>query len=181
MLIDKNKIRINIHDLWGNYESPKTAKTIHINNFEELYQYIKDNNIDPEEFNKAIFENSDISYNILGHPHKENEREEEEMKNSNSNDEILNMYRDIKAENKIIYNKIETTRWLLTVLITVFGIFTPLMFSIHARSIDAKFESINTNINSKFELIEQQLQSQKEINQLQIERDVSKEFLNHKK
>lgn len=180
MLTDKNKIRINLNDLWGNYESPKTAKTISINNFEELSKYLEDNNIDPDEFYKAIFENNDISYNVFDKPDEKSEREKE-MKSSNSNDEILNMYRDIKAENKIIYNKIETTRWLLTVLITVFGIFTPLMFSIHARSIDAKFESINTNINSKFELIEQQLQSQKEINQLQIERDVSKEFLNHKK
>lgn len=155
-------------------EPPYLQKTFQ--NSEEFMEYLKKYNIDLDLLLKAINQNDEKPYNVYNQIFQKGN----EMKDN----ELLEIYKDIKTENRIINNKIENTKWLLTILITVFGIFTPLMFSLHARSIDTKFEAINTkieaidtNINSKFELIQQQLNTQKELNQLQIQRDVSQEVL----
>jgi len=92
-------------------------------------------------------------------------------------EELIKLIKTVRAENRVIKTQVETTRWLLTILISVFGIITPLLFTMHSRYIDSKFDAYTTNVNSKFELIQQQLNSQKEINSLQIQRDVSQELL----
>lgn len=88
-------------------------------NTEEFAQYFKDNNIDLDLLLKAINQEIETPYNVYSEIYTRG-------KNMKSN-ELLEEYRDIKAENKIIYNKIESMKWLLTILVTVFGIFTPLI------------------------------------------------------
>lgn len=171
-------IKDNEFSWWNMYTEPPYLQK-KFQNSDEFIEYLKNYNIDIDILLKAINQDIEKPYNVYNEFFKQGTK----MKDN----ELLEIYRDIKAENKIIYNKIETTKWLLTALITLFGIFTPLMFSLHARSIDAKFETLNTkieaidtNINSKFDLIQQQLDTQKELNQLQIQRDVSQEILNQK-
>lgn len=186
----KKKIQKIFDSIWN--KSEVETECFEINNTTQLSDRAQKINLELSTILNALHGDDSTPYNVYNDKTYEEyinlKNEEQKMKNNSIDDEILDMYRDIKAENKIINNKIETTRWLLTILITVFGIFTPLMFNIHARGIDAKFETINTkiesidtNINSKFELIEQRLDSQKELNQLQIQRDVSQELLKQKK
>lgn len=75
---------------------------------------------------------------------------------------IINSYQDIKKdfrqnrnETKFLRNEIKTIKWVLGLMITVFGIFTPLLFSLHSSKIDAKFEAINQKMDAKLEAIVQ--------------------------
>ena len=150
---------------------------------EEILEFAKEMGLDEDVLLKAIANNQNVVHNMINRNY-----EVEDMDFSEFSQELFNNYRDIKTENRIINNKIENMKWLLTVLISVFGIITPLLFTIHSRYIDSKFDAYNssinaynTNINSKFEIIQQELNTQKEINQLQIQRDVSQEILKYKR
>lgn len=99
----------------------------------------------------------------------------------NMDKNFYDLYRDLKAENRIIDNKIDTTKWLLAVLISVFGLFTPLLFSLHARSIDAKIEAVNSTIKaehsetqSELKLLRNDFQNLKELNKVEIQKEVLK-------
>lgn len=173
MLKDKNS---QIEDIIRKIMSNESEGIFHSFNKEELIQYAKENNIDIDIILKAM-EN-----------YEKNSNNDEVNMDDDLKEIIINSYKDLKKDIRVtksayadVKKELSSTKWALGLLITVFGIITPLLFNMHSESINAKFESINTNINAKFELIEQRLDSQKELNQLQIERDVSKEFLNHKK
>lgn len=43
--------------------------------------------------------------------------------------------------------EMQHTRNVLLIVITLFGIFTPLLFHLHSEKFDAKIESVNTRIN----------------------------------
>lgn len=97
---------------------------------------------------------------------------------------IINSYKELKkdiraakTESMIIKNELTLTKWLLGILITVFGIITPIMFNLHSEKIDAKFQTINT----KYENIINEIRNNKDLNQLQIERDVIREVSKYKK
>lgn len=94
---------------------------------------------------------------------------------------FYDLYRDLKAENRIISTKLDTTKVLLTIIISVFGLFTPLLFSLHARSIDSKLEAINATIRAEhsetqgeLQLLRNDFQSLKELNKVEIEKEVLK-------
>lgn len=140
-----------------------------------LEYWKKQNNKEIELLLEAIKKESQDPYNVY------NDFFKQEGKMS-IDTEILEIYRDLKAENRIINNKIETTKWLLTILITIFGIVTPLMFSLHARSIDAKFDTINANIKTnqqelfnEIKLLRNDFQNLKELNKVEIEKEVLKQ------
>lgn len=138
----------------------------------ELRNYARENNIEPDILLKIIKNAKDIDYN---------EPNNDIGLTSEGVMDINDLIKKLRAENNAIKSQVESTKWLLTILISVFGIITPLLFTMHSRYIDSKFDAFNTNVNSKFELIQQQLDFQKEINSLQIQRDVSQEFLKQKK
>lgn len=138
----------------------------------ELRNYARENNIEPDILLTIIKNVQDSGYNDSNNDIK---------LTSEGVMDINDLIKRLRAENTAIKSQVESTKWLLTILISVFGIITPLLFTMHSRYIDSKFDAFNTNVNSKFELIQQQLDSQKEINSLQIQRDVSQEFLKQKK
>ena len=138
----------------------------------ELRNYARENNIEPDILLTIIKNAQDLGYNDSNNDIK---------LTSEGVMDINDLIKKLRAENNAIKSQVESTKWLLTILISVFGIITPLLFTMHSRYIDSKFDAFNTNVNSKFELIQQQLDSQKEINSLQIQRDVSQEFLKQKK
>lgn len=138
----------------------------------ELRNYARENNIEPDILLTIIKNAQDSGYNDSNNDIK---------LTSEGVMDINDLIKRLRAENNAIKSQVESTKWLLTILISVFGIITPLLFTMHSRYIDSKFDAFNTNVNSKFELIQQQLDSQKEINSLQIQRDVSQEFLKQKK
>ena len=99
----------------------------------------------------------------------------------NMDKNFYDLYKDLKAENRIIDNKIDTTKWLLAVLISVFGLFTPLLFNLHARSIDSKMEAIISTIKAEHSetqneltLLRNDFQNLKELNKVEIEKEVLK-------
>lgn len=100
-------------------------------------------------------------------------------KSNDSNDNIkFTCPYSEKLELKISYleKQINDTKWILGILITIFGLIVPILCNMHSRVIDKMFEAYNKEILSKFEIIQQQLNAQKEINQLQIQKDVAIEI-----
>ena len=75
--------------------------------------------------------------------------------------ELENDIEDLKVQN----NK---TRWVIGVLVTLFGIITPLLFTVFSGMVNAKFDAIGTEIKA----INQRLDYQEKLNSVQIQRDV---------
>ena len=129
-----------------------------------------------------------ISYNDCMYQLEEfiDKCEDEEMSNEieklrNTNKEILNKIESIKQENL-------TTRWLIGILVTLFGIVTPIVLGAYTKAYDSNVKSIETSLDSKFDSIQTQLNAinqrldyQEKLNTLQIERDVNKEFIKSQK
>lgn len=133
--------------------------------FERLFK--KDSE---EKFNKEDVEALLEAYNMVLN------REGQTM-----NQDFYELYKDLKAENRIIANKVDTTKWLLTILISVFGLFTPIMFNLHAKSIDSQMATINKTIEAshqetknEIKLLRNDFQNLKELNKVEIEKEVLK-------
>lgn len=81
------------------------------------------------------------------------------------------MFSEMKKDFRILKADVKATKWILGLLITIFGSLTPILMTMQNYATDAKFEALNT----KYESIIQEIRGNKELNQLQIERDVIKE------
>ncbi len=90
--------------------------------------------------------------------------------------DLVDDVRDLKAQNEVLKDQNITTRWVIGILVTVFGIITPLLFNVFASNVNSKFDSISTKIDA----INQRLDYQEKLNSMQIQRDVSIE-VNKKK
>lgn len=84
----------------------------------------------------------------------------------------IDRYSEIKDDMNEINNKICNinseivhTRNVLLIVITLFGIFTPLLFHLHSEKIDAKFETIN---NQQQAIIKQIDEIKQELKNLKI-------------
>ncbi len=140
-------------------KNPK-EKIVSSLNKEELLQYAIEHNINDIDILLKAIEQQEENLN------NEEMKMDEDLKN-----QIKTLCTEIKADIRVLKNDISNTRWMLTILITIFGIFTPLLFMLHSNKIDAKFETLDT----KYESIIQEIRDNRELNQIQIERDVIKE------
>lgn len=145
------------------------------------------NKIDKLEikFSEKNADNSNIEKGVSGMNNNFDEKIEELKSfisnNCISKDELntVNLSNEkINIQIESLKDQNNTTRWILGILITLFGIVLPILFNMHAKSIDAQIKSIETKIDSKYELINQQLNTMKELNAMQIQRDVAKEVTN---
>lgn len=91
---------------------------------------------------------------------------------NNTLQELSNDIRELKAQNDVLKEQNNTTRWLIGILVTIFGIITPLLFTVYSGMTNAKFETITTKIDA----INQRLDYQEKLNSIQIQRDVANEM-----
>lgn len=91
---------------------------------------------------------------------------------NNTLQELSNDIRELKAQNDVLKEQNNTTRWLIGILVTIFGIITPLLFTVYSGMTNAKFETIST----KMDAINQRLDYQEKLNSIQIQRDVATEM-----
>lgn len=91
---------------------------------------------------------------------------------NNTLQELSNDVRELKAQNDVLKEQNNTTRWLIGILVTIFGIITPLLFTVYSGMTNAKFETIST----KMDAINQRLDYQEKLNSIQIQRDVANEM-----
>lgn len=95
--------------------------------------------------------------------------------NDNDNNEIIMEHiRTIEQDNIAIKKDVE---WLSRVFMPTIIALAGLLVTVSIFG----FNSLNSSVSSKFEVIQQQLESQKELNQVQIQKEVSQEFLRQKK
>lgn len=95
--------------------------------------------------------------------------------NDNDNSEIIMEHiRTIEQDNIAIKKDVE---WLSRVFMPTIIALAGLLVTVSIFG----FNSLNSSVSSKFEVIQQQLESQKELNQVQIQKEVSQEFLRQKK
>ena len=137
------------------------------------------------KFSEKNADNSNIEKGISGMNNNFDEKIEELKSfisnNCISKDELntVNLSNEkINIQIESLKDQNNTTRWILGILITLFGIVLPILFNMHAKSIDSQIRTIETKIDSKYELINQQLDTMKELNSMQIQRDVAKEVTN---
>lgn len=86
---------------------------------------------------------------------------------------------EIKISN--LEKQITDTKWLLGILITIFGLLVPTLCSMHSRVIDKNFDAYNKEVLAKFEIIQEQLKNQKELNSMQIQKEILSEIRKYKK
>lgn len=98
------------------------------------------------------------------------------MTNNIQINDLVNDVKDLKAQNEVLKEQNVTTRWVIGILVTIFGIVTPLLFNAFSSNVNAKFDSINTEIKA----INQRLDYQEKLNSIQIQRDVAIEIKNQK-
>ena len=137
------------------------------------------------KFSEKNADNSNIEKGTLGMNNNFDEKIDELKNFISSNCVSKDELNTVNLSNEKINIQIEslkdqnnTTRWVLGILITLFGIVLPILFNMHAKNIDSQIKSIETRIDSKYELINQQLNTMKELNSMQIQRDVAKEITN---
>ena len=154
-------------------KNPNETITFSLNK-EELLQYAIEHNL------------SDMDILLKAIEQAEKNKHNEEMKmDEDLKTQIINLYTDIKKDVRqlrtefnemkkdfrILKADVKATKWILGLLITIFGSLTPILMTMQNYATDAKFEALNT----KYESIIQEIRGNKELNQLQIERDVIKE------
>lgn len=100
----------------------------------------------------------------------------EDMGNNKLQD-LTKDIQDLKTQNEVLKDQNITTRWIIGILVSIFGIITPILFNSYSNIVNAKFDSINTEIKS----INQRLDYQEKLNSVQIQRDVSIEINKQKK
>lgn len=130
---------------------------------------LPDNGID---INQEYTESS-ISY---GNDNQEKMEYNSAMANNTQINDLANDVKGLKAQNEVLKEQNITTRWIIGILVTIFGIVTPLLFNAYSNNVNAKFDSINTEIKA----INQRLDYQEKLNSIQIQRDVAVEIKNQK-
>lgn len=164
---------MNLKKILEQQKNPNETITFSLNK-EELLQYAIEHNI------------SDIDILLKAIEQAEKNKHNEEMKmDEDLKTQIINLYTDIKKDVRqlrtefsemkkdfrILKADVKATKWILGLLITIFGSLTPILMTMQNYATDAKFEALNT----KYESIIQEIRGNKELNQPQIERDVIKE------
>ena len=90
--------------------------------------------------------------------------------NNETNNISIESYIALKEDIKEIKTNLSWMKWLIPILITV-GIFVT----------NHNGDSIKDNMNTQIKMLENKIDSIQSINSMQIQRDVAKEFLNHKR
>ncbi len=154
-------------------KNPKEKIAFSLNK-EEFLQYAIEHNID----------NIDILLKAI-EQQEENQNNEVMKMDEDLRTQITNLYTDIKKDVRqlrtefsemkkdfrILKADVNATKWVLGLLIAIFGSLTPILMTMQNYTIDAKFETLDT----KYESIIQEIRGNRELNQIQIERDVIKE------